>query len=82
MLAAETQLAQTERARLTDMVGLYKSLGGGSSLPQKATHLAEVSGAISAGRRSFYPQLCVNCGTIGLLAGLAAAATGLEFFFG
>ena len=31
MLAAETQLAQTERARLTDMVGLYKSLGGGSS---------------------------------------------------
>ena len=29
MLAAETQLAQTERARLTDMVSLYKALGGG-----------------------------------------------------
>ncbi|QOJ36364.1 MAG: efflux transporter outer membrane subunit [Nitrospira sp.] len=28
-LAAETQLTQTERARLTDMVGLYKALGGG-----------------------------------------------------
>jgi multidrug efflux system outer membrane protein len=33
MLAAETQLAQTERARLTDMVGLYKALGGGWSAP-------------------------------------------------
>ncbi len=31
MLAAETQLAQTERARLTDMVSLYKALGGGWS---------------------------------------------------
>ena len=29
MLAAETQVAQTERARLTDMVRLYKALGGG-----------------------------------------------------
>ncbi len=29
MLAAQTQLAQTERARLTDMVSLYKALGGG-----------------------------------------------------
>ncbi|MBS0172247.1 MAG: efflux transporter outer membrane subunit [Nitrospira sp.] len=29
MLAAETQVAQTERARLTDMVSLYKALGGG-----------------------------------------------------
>lgn len=29
MLAAETQLAQTERARLNDMVGLYKAVGGG-----------------------------------------------------
>ena len=33
MLTAETQLAQTERARLTDMVGLYKALGGGWSTP-------------------------------------------------
>lgn len=33
MLAAETQLAQTERARLTDMVSLYKALGGGWSQP-------------------------------------------------
>jgi multidrug efflux system outer membrane protein len=33
MLAAEMQLAQTERARLTDMVGLYKALGGGWSAP-------------------------------------------------
>ena len=33
MLAAETQLAQTERARLTDMVGLYKALGGGWQTP-------------------------------------------------
>ena len=29
VLAAETQLVQTERARLTDMVGLFKALGGG-----------------------------------------------------
>ena len=28
MLAAETQLAQTERARLIDMVGLFKAVGG------------------------------------------------------
>ncbi len=33
MLAAETQLAQTERARLTDMVGLYKAVGGGWDAP-------------------------------------------------
>ena len=33
MLAAETQLAQTERARLTDMVSLYKALGGGWQQP-------------------------------------------------
>lgn len=29
VLNAETQLVQTERARLTDMVGLFKALGGG-----------------------------------------------------
>jgi multidrug efflux system outer membrane protein len=29
VLAAETQLVQTERARLTDMVALFKALGGG-----------------------------------------------------
>ena len=29
MLAAETQLAPNQRARLTDMVSLYKALGGG-----------------------------------------------------
>lgn len=29
LLAAETQLVQTERARLTDMVTLFKALGGG-----------------------------------------------------
>ncbi len=29
LLAAETQLVQTERARLIDMVSLYKALGGG-----------------------------------------------------
>ena len=28
-LAAETQLVLTERTRLTDMVGLFKALGGG-----------------------------------------------------
>ncbi len=33
MLAAETQLAQTERTRLTDMVSLYKALGGGWQQP-------------------------------------------------
>ncbi|MFO0765201.1 MAG: efflux transporter outer membrane subunit [Nitrospiraceae bacterium] len=34
-LAAETQLVQTERARLIDMVTLYKALGGGW-VPQEA----------------------------------------------
>ncbi len=29
VLAAETQLVQTERARLTDMISLFKALGGG-----------------------------------------------------
>ncbi|MGQ0811946.1 MAG: efflux transporter outer membrane subunit [Nitrospiraceae bacterium] len=29
VLAAETQLVQTERARLSDMIGLFKALGGG-----------------------------------------------------
>lgn len=33
MLAADTQRAQTERARLTDMVSLYKALGGGWHTP-------------------------------------------------
>jgi outer membrane protein TolC len=28
-LTAETQLVLTERTRLTDMVGLFKALGGG-----------------------------------------------------
>ena len=37
MLAAETQLAQTERARLTDMVGLYKAVGGGWPSPPNAS---------------------------------------------
>ncbi|MCE3222091.1 MAG: Efflux transporter, outer rane factor lipoprotein [Nitrospira sp.] len=37
MLAAETQLAQTERARLTDMVGLYKAVGGGWPAPPDAS---------------------------------------------
>jgi multidrug efflux system outer membrane protein len=30
VLAAETQLVQTERARLTDMILLFKALGGGA----------------------------------------------------
>jgi len=35
VLTAETQLVQTERARLTDMVTLFKALGGGwDSAPQ------------------------------------------------
>jgi NodT family efflux transporter outer membrane factor (OMF) lipoprotein len=33
VLAAETQLVQTERARLTDMVSLFKALGGGWEPP-------------------------------------------------
>ncbi len=33
VLAAETQLVQTERARLTDMVSLFKALGGGWEAP-------------------------------------------------
>lgn len=40
MLAAETQLAQTERARLTDMVSLYKALGGGWSVQTGSTAAA------------------------------------------
>jgi NodT family efflux transporter outer membrane factor (OMF) lipoprotein len=39
MLAAETQLAQTERARLTDMVSLYKALGGGWQPPPSTTSI-------------------------------------------
>lgn len=40
VLAAETQLAQTERARLIDMVGLYKALGGGwQEIPGSETGL-------------------------------------------
>ncbi len=35
VLAAEIQLAQTERARLTDMVGLFKALGGGWSVARE-----------------------------------------------
>ncbi|MEW6544679.1 MAG: efflux transporter outer membrane subunit [Nitrospirota bacterium] len=34
MLNAELQLVQTERARLADMVGLFKALGGGWELEQ------------------------------------------------
>lgn len=33
VLAAETQIVQTERARLADMVNLFKALGGGWSRP-------------------------------------------------
>lgn len=33
MLAAETQIVLTERARLTDMVSLFKALGGGWNSP-------------------------------------------------
>ena len=46
MLAAETQLAQTERARLIDMVGLYKAVGGGW-LPS-----ADASSSVSHSRQS------------------------------
>ncbi len=34
VLAAETQLVQTERTRLTDMVSLFKVLGGGWTLAE------------------------------------------------
>lgn len=37
VLAAETQLVQTERARLTDMVSLFKALGGGWDTSPAAT---------------------------------------------
>ncbi len=37
VLAAETQVVLTERARLTDMVSLFKALGGGWPKPPTAT---------------------------------------------
>ncbi|ULA64822.1 MAG: putative Outer membrane protein OprM [Nitrospira sp.] len=37
VLTAETQVVLTERARLTDMVSLFKALGGGWSKPATAT---------------------------------------------
>ncbi|MBM4123435.1 MAG: efflux transporter outer membrane subunit [Nitrospira sp.] len=43
VLNAEMQLVQTERARLTDMVSLFKALGGGWDAP---------AAALSAGRKA------------------------------
>jgi NodT family efflux transporter outer membrane factor (OMF) lipoprotein len=43
MLTAETQLAQTERARLTDMVSLYKALGGGWQQPTNGASVSTQS---------------------------------------
>jgi len=37
VLAAETQLVQVERARLTDMVSLFKALGGGWEVAEQKT---------------------------------------------
>ena len=47
MLAAETQLAQTERARLTDMVSLYKAFGGGGwpDTPDASSRASQTSSA-------------------------------------